>query len=173
MLGGLLRRPVIVFGILGTLLALASPMPAQICVGSHLAYIVRDAKGTPVDAAAKSFTFGGDAEGRSWYLGDKSYYSFAASMPAEMLTALKDTITPIQVSRVCVFRTPVTLRVTMSGQTMDLTFNVPALQDWDSRSFLVDGLAFQEGRFEVTLAVNPNDHSEHSFFYPAKDWTKK
>src|SRR5262245_37495303 len=96
MLASLSRRSVVVFGTLGSLLALASPVLAQICVGSHLAYIVRDAKGTPVDAAAKSFTFGGDAEGQSWYLGDKSYHSFAAKVPAEMLTALKDTVTPIQ-----------------------------------------------------------------------------
>src|SRR5262249_24579117 len=142
MLASLSRRSLIVFGTLGGLLALASPAPAQICVGSHLAYIVRDAKGTPVDAAAKSFSFSGDAESESWYLGDKSYQSFAAMMPAEALTALKGTITPMQVSRVCVFRNPVTLRVKMSGQTMELTFNVPKLQDWDSRSFLVDGLAF-------------------------------
>jgi hypothetical protein len=172
-MASLSRCSVVVFGILGSLLALTSSVQAQICVGSHLAYIVRDAKGRPVDAAAKSFTFGGDAEGQSWYFGDKGYSSFAAKVPAEILTALKNTISPMQVSRICVFRSPVTLRVTMSEQTMDLTFNVPALQAWDSRSFLVDGLPFQEGHFEVMLAVNQNDHSEHSYFYPAKDWTKK
>jgi hypothetical protein len=33
------------------------------CPGSCLDYIVRDASGTPLDAAAKSFTFAGSAAG--------------------------------------------------------------------------------------------------------------
>jgi hypothetical protein len=57
----------------------------------------------------------------------------------------------------------------MSGKTMDLTFNITQCCN-ASRDFLVDGLPFQEGRFEITI---PLIHERQYHFFPATDWTKK
>jgi hypothetical protein len=56
----------------------------------------------------------------------------------------------------------------MAGKTMDLTFNISQRGN-DSNSYLVDGLPFQEGRFEITLPLVLEQHH----FSPAKAWTKK
>jgi hypothetical protein len=152
-------------------LLLPAPADAQLCVGSHLAYVVRNAQGSPVSAESTAFTFMGSVGSSSWYPGDKSFFSFAAKLRSDTLLALKDTITPLTTSSAyCNFTKPVDLKVTMSGKTMELTFLMPALHESYSRSFLVDGLPFQEGRFEITLAITGQDHS---FFYPANGWTKK
>src|SRR5262245_37351738 len=110
------RWSLTVCGSLVGLLALASPARAQLCGGSHLEYIVRDAKGTPVDAAAKSFSFRGSADSPSWYglRGSGSYDGVASRIPEELFTALKSTITPLRISRYCTFTKPVALSVTMS-----------------------------------------------------------
>lgn len=111
----------------------------------------------------------------SWAPGDKRYGLFReAKLPAEALTllmTLKDTITPLWMSSFCVFTKPVTLSVMMSGKTMDLAFNV-GWRCCDSKNLLVDGLPFQEGRFEITLPVDVDQH-EHSYFYLARGWAKK
>ena len=66
------------------------------------------------------------------------------------------------------FTNGATLSVTMSGKTMELVFNV-AFPCCRSHSILVDGLPFQEGRFEITLPVSGEQHH----FFPAKAWAKK
>jgi hypothetical protein len=166
-------RSLVVLGILATILAFTAPAQAQLCTFSYLSYIVRDASGTPLDAAAKSFTFRGSADDQAWsaelFNRNTSYSGFATKMPPDVLKALKDTITPLTVgSTGCVFRNGATLSVTMAGKTMDLTFNI-VQQGNDSNSYLVDGLPFQEGRFEITLPLVQGQHH----FYPAKDWMKK
>jgi hypothetical protein len=163
-------KSAVILGTLASLLALASPTQAQLCPLSRLSYIVRDANGTPLDAASKAFTFGGSADDSAW--SEKafvlSYSGFATKMPPDLLSTLKDTITPLTVgSRGCVFRNGATLSVTMAGKTMDLTFNLEQRVN-DSKSYLVDGLPFQEGRFEITLPLDAGQFH----FYPAKNWTK-
>jgi hypothetical protein len=163
-------KSAVILGTLVSVFALASPAQAQLCTLSYLSYIVRDANGTPVDAASKSFTFGGSADDRAWSqkMFVMSYSGFATKMPTDLLSTLKDTITPLTVgSRGCVFGNGATLSVTMAGKTMDLTFNIEQRVN-DSKSYLVDGLPFQEGRFEITLPLVAGQFH----FYPAKNWTK-
>jgi hypothetical protein len=72
---------------------------------------------------------------------------------ADVPTRLKDPIPPSRVSAYCVFSKPVALSVTIAGKTMVLLFNV-AWRCRNSKNLLVDGLPFQEGRFERVLARN-------------------
>lgn len=171
-------KSVVFFGIFGSLLVLASPVQAQQCPGSHLYYIVRDAEGTPVNAATDSFTFRGGANDVPWEVwnGTRMWYldvrgGFAGVMPTDLATLLRDRmIHPLTVqSTGCVFTSGATLSVMMSGRTMDLVFNI-AFPCCGSHSILVDGLPFQEGHFEITPSI-PTPSPQHHFF-PAKGWTK-
>jgi hypothetical protein len=89
-------KSAVILGTLVSVLALASPAQAQLCTLSYLSYIVRDANGTQVDAASKSFTFGGSADDRAWSqkMFVMSYSGFVTKMPTDLLSTLKDTITP-------------------------------------------------------------------------------
>ena len=88
------RRALVVFGILWGL-ALASPAQAQICPGSQLLYIVRDSNGAPLDAAARSFTFHGNAETPWIAPRGEPWDNFPSIMPSELLRAVKGTITAL------------------------------------------------------------------------------
>jgi hypothetical protein len=158
------------FAILVGLLTLAFPARGQQCVGSHIFYVARDAKGNAVDAAGKTFTADVDGGARTWSTGNRTYASFASLVPPNLISELKDKVAPLMLSAYCNFRTPVTLRITMSGETQELIFEVPKLEPSESRSFLVDGAPFQHGRFQLNMVVAA---SSHYLFYPASAWTKK
>jgi hypothetical protein len=164
-------KSAVILGTLASVLALASPARAQMCPYSRLSYIVRDARGTPVDAASKSFAFGGSADNSAW--SEKSfilsYSGFETKIPTDLLSTVKDKITPLTVDSIgsCIFRNGATLSVKMAGKTMDLIFNIEQPLN-DSHYYLVDGLPFQEGRFEITLPPVGGQFQ----FYPAQNWTK-
>jgi hypothetical protein len=166
-----MRHLLVVLGTLGSVGTVA-PAPSQQCPLSYLVYIVRDAKGAPIDAAGPSVTFRGGADSYPWDAnrGWVHYSGFKKVIPPQLLTeAQEKTITPLRlVSMGCVFRNGATLSVSMAGKTMDLVFDVgwPCCR---SHSFLIDGLPFQEGRFEITLPVPKVQHG----FYPATGWKKK
>jgi hypothetical protein len=156
--------------IVAALLTLAVPVHAQLCPGSHLYYVVRDAKGNAVDGTAKTFTAAGAGGVGRWSVAGRDYFGFEPLVPAALLDALKNKVAPLWVSDYCNFKSAVTLRIAMSGEAQELTFHVPQLGVSESRSFLVDGPRFQVGQFEITMTVTaPGQY----LFYPASGWRKK
>ena len=151
---------------LGFLLALTPPAGAQLC-GGALAYIVRDAKGTPMDATSRSISF----DRAQWTprpprAGDFATYS--PKPPVALLTLLRKT-GPLWSISYCTLPAVASLSLTMSGKTMELTFNrVPCCHA--AHRYLVDGLPFEQGRFEITLA---GPDSSWDGFYPASGWKKR
>jgi hypothetical protein len=161
-----------------SLLGLAIPVSAQQCVGSWLMYIVRDEKGAAVDAASDSFTLSGGAESRSW---DRSWSGnregafsgpTASALPSDLLAEVRGRIAPLALGSMgtaggCVFTNGATLSLTMGGKTMNLAFGA-SWRCCDSHTFVIDGLPFREGRFEIALTV-PGVSPQHEFF-PASAW---
>ena len=167
-----------ILGLLASLTVFAPPAEAQQCPGSLLIYIVRDAKGAPVDAADSSLTFEWSAGTSPWARNQYAnrgwaYDSFASLMPAELQKEVMGRIDPLSVGSMgisgCVFTKAVTLSVTMANKKMNLVFNA-ASRCCGSHSLRIDGLPFQEGRFEITPSV-PDASPQHHFF-PARSWRK-
>jgi hypothetical protein len=75
----------------------------------------------------------------------------------------------LETEEMCNFKKPVKLHITLEGKTMNLTFLMPKLGEYDSRDFLVDSLPFRPGTFEIELAVETSS-STMSRFYPASGW---
>lgn len=173
-------RSVVLLGLFLSSLAWAEPAQAQQCPASSLTYVVRDASGKLFYEAFKSVAFTGSAQGRAWWawtpLSESySFFGFAPVMPAELQAAAKRDLqsatganTLMTSSSGCSFQTGATLNLTMAGKTMRLVFNA-SLKCCNVDFFLVDGLPFQEGRFEITLTRT--DQEQHVFI-PAKNWTK-
>jgi hypothetical protein len=166
-------KAIAILGLLLSSLAWPSPAHAQQCGNSTLYYVVRDAKGAPVDAAADSFTFRGDAgEALSWSARwstnrRDAYTVFAPAAPPALLDEVAGRIAPLTLSsRGCVFRNDATLSLTVSGKTMEMVFRAVS-RCCDTRYILVDGLPFQEGRFEIEFPA-PGWFQ----FSPATAWKK-
>ena len=167
--------------ILGVLALCPVATPSQMCTGSHIIYVVRDAQGSPVDlntvldildglarpvdVQSTEFTLTAGGGGAKWRADNLS--NFARLIPEATLASLKGKSSALEMYPApwfCEFEKPVELNVTRHGRTMSLTFLTP-MPGNGSRNFIVDGLPFQEGRFEITLSK--------SVFYPASGWTKK
>jgi len=144
---------------------------AQICPGSQLFYVVRDAKGAVIDASLSDLTYEGD--------GSKQTYRHWGS---EAINAerLRSKEVPADISKLngkvalknqamCNFKDDVKLSVTLAGRTMNLVFHVPKLNETDSKDFVVDSLPFKAGNYEITLNMPPDTWVS---FYPAKGWQK-
>ena len=171
-------------GILGVIAILPVGIPAQMCPGSHIVYVVRDAQGSPVelhtvldaqrrpvDVQSAAFTLTVSGGGVKWMARNLSGY---VDLLPPGATALREgNISALDMYPApppfCTFEKPVELNVTGSGRTMLLTFLTPPMPGNTSRNFIVDGLPFQEGRFEITLPYPPSQSS----FYPATGWAKK
>ncbi len=156
---------------LGGILLIATGAHGQICAGSHLTYIVRDTKGVAIDASGKHLHYEGDSDspyGR-WYSSDRDFIRSRTMQVPDEVNKLRGRIAALEVSGMCIFKQPVNLQLTFAGKTMNLTFLMPRLGEYDSRDFLVDSLPFRQGAFEMELTVNP-DHT--SRFYPATNWKK-
>ena len=169
------QKPLAVLGLLGSLFALASPAKAQQCPSSDLTYIIRDANGRLFEEAFKSVGFTGSNRWMWRGLWESySFQGFATVMPPELQEVAKLLVPPHKASTLwtgsggCSFETAPTLNLTMAGKTMQLVFNT-SLKCCKVESFLVDGLPFQEGRFQITLTTSKQGH--HSFL-PATSWTK-
>jgi hypothetical protein len=136
---------------------------AQICAGSSLRYVVRDKKGKVIDPT-------------------DIYETKTRSAIDELKDAQKavkgvdgNVAKVILASGMCNFREPVKLQVSLNGKVMNLTFLMPVLGEYASRSFLVDSIPFRAGAFEINLAekgeANPAGEWLGGFF-PAKGWKK-
>lgn len=163
-------RSLVVLGLLAGIFMVPSPSHAQLCPGSWLKYIVRHAGGSAVDAAADSFTFQGGTGNTSWLRNWQNRYEAYRFelIPAELRDEVEGRVSPLALASMCVFMNGATLRLTMSGKVMDLTFNIAPPCCNASKNYVVDGLPFQEGRFEIAIPVPDGQHA----FVPAKAWRR-
>jgi len=136
----------------------------QICRGSQLIYIVRDARGVAIDAARQDLQF----EDNKWKVSDRSFIRVEKQVP-KSISRLNGNIAALETFGMCIFKAPVKLQLMLKGKTMNLMFLVPKLSEYDSRDFLVDSLPFKSGRFEIRLPANA-DHT--SRFYLASGWKR-
>ncbi|MEQ1922049.1 MAG: hypothetical protein ABL952_06035 [Pyrinomonadaceae bacterium] len=143
----------------------------QICPGSDLTYIVRDSKGVAIDAAGNDITFeeNNGTKFSKWKVTSKEFVRHRIKAVPDNITALKGKVSGLQTSGMCNFSGPVTLKLTIKGKVMELTFNPPKMGEYDSSDFLVDSMPFRKGRFEITLEADPN---RASLYYAAAGWKK-
>ena len=96
------------------------------------------------------------------------FATYSPKPPVALLTLLRKT-GPLWSISYCTLPAVASLSLTMSGKTMELTFNrVPCCHA--AHRYLVDGLPFEQGRFEITLA---GPDSSWDGFYPASGWKKR
>lgn len=164
---------VLLLAVLSGILIAMAPQTArgQICPGSHLTYIVRDARGVAIDAARKSLRYDPDngSQNRKWQISRDFIRNDEMRVPDSVKT-LNGKMAALETEGMCVFKKPVKLQVTLNGKTMNLTFLMPKLDEYDSKDFLVDSLPFRQGTFEIDLTIEKS--STRSRFYPASGWKK-
>jgi hypothetical protein len=140
---------------------------AQICAGSYLNYIVRDAKGTIIDASRRDLKFDGEGnqEKYSHWSAEKMYVNGSdKSLPSNLAKFDGNVLFN---RGMCIFKDDVRLRVIFAGKTMNLLFRMPSLSQYDSRNFVVDSLPFKAGAYEITLKVTSVPSLN---YYPASSW---
>jgi len=144
---------------------------AQICPGSQLFYVVRDAKGAVIDAGRSNLMYEGDGSKQTYrHWGSEAInadHLRSKEVPAD-ISKLNGKVA-LKNQAMCNFKDDVKLRVTLAGQTMNLVFHVPKLNETDSKDFVVDSLPFKAGNYEITLNMPPDTWVS---FYPAKGWQK-
>src|ERR1044072_7297843 len=136
---------------------------AQICAGTSLRYVVREAKGVVIDPAK----------------------AFQAARPSEIeeLKNAPDVITgapagPVRVIkwfRFCNFPEPVHATLHLNGKEMVLEFRMPRFTEYESRRFLVDSIPFRAGHYFIDLSVEGEKTptgNRLGEFYGAKKWSK-
>ena len=144
---------------------------AQTCRGSYVTYIVRDAKGKPLDAAssAVSFTGGTSQASKYWKVIRKEWTRIAPDQLPTSIAPLNGTISGLTTSQMCNFREPATLNVTVGGKTMALTFNFPRMGEMQSAEFVVDSRRFKRGKYVIDLAIPVNGYAG---YYAATGWKR-
>lgn len=159
---------------IGGLLIVVAPqaVQAQTCPGSHLTYIVRDAHGVAIDAASKGLRYDSDngSPNRKWRNGSRDFIRSDGMQVPDSVKKVNGKMAVLETEGMCVFKQPVKLQLTLEGKTMNLTFLMPKLDEYDSRDFLVDSPPFRQGKFEIELRAE--DSSKRSRFYPASGWKK-
>lgn len=129
---------------------------AQSCPGSYATYIVRDAKGAVIKSPpgeGVSYTAVGDSPAaKKWrYSIDGEFVRVGITLPAA-LNRIAGDVKGISTSQFCNFPEPLTLKVTLGGKTMQLTFKFPRMGEQESADFVIDSLPFKAGKYEITLA---------------------
>lgn len=136
---------------------------AQICAGSTLRYVVRDAQGRVMDPSGVFERKGATDIDE---LKDASKVINKASAEKTRVMRWRG---------MCNFREDVKESLKLDGKVMNVIFLMPRLSRYDSRSFLVDSLPFREGTYEIDLTgegqVNPAG-GWLGQFYAAKGWKK-
>lgn len=159
---------------IGGLLIVVAPqaVQAQICPGSHLTYIVRDAHGVAIDAASKGLHYDPDngSPNRKWRSSSHEFIRSDEMQVPDSVKKVNGKMAVLETEGMCTFKQPVKLQLTLEGKTMNLTFLMPKLDEYDSRDFLVDSLPFRQGTFEIELAAE--ESGKRSRLYPASGWKK-
>lgn len=150
----------------------AQTSQAQICPGSNLYYLVRDAKGAIVNEDRKDLKYRGEATkqpGIDWgALAINDQQMRSKTVPAE-ISALNGKMA-LRKMTFCNFQTDLKLSVTLGGQTMNLLFHTPRLEETVSKDFVVESVPFKAGDYEITLEM-PAD--VWVSYYPATLWKKQ
>jgi len=159
--------------VMGIITIAASTSCAQICPGSNLYYLVRDAKGEIVNADRKDLKYQSDdakSPGIEWgalAINDQEMRS--KTVPAEV-SALNGKVA-LRKMTFCNFKTDLKLSVTLGGQTMNLLFHTPRFtEETVSKDFVVESVPFKAGDYEITLEM-PADVWVN--YYPAALWKKQ
>jgi hypothetical protein len=142
---------------------------AQSCRGSHVTYLIRDAKGRSIDAASSAVAFTGGASQASkyWKVSQKQWARPDSVTLPPTVAELNGKLAGLTTSQFCNFREPVTLNLTIGGKTMELTFKFPRMGDQQSADFIVDALRFKAGKYEIDLAMPANGYAA---YYAATGW---
>ena len=154
---------------------------AQVCGGtsmtsSTLQYIVRDAKGSAIDAAQKDLEVAkSDSARGGWGFSDKDFIGkdegkWNIKAP-EAITSLVGRVGVIKASSspMCNFAAAQSLELTLAGKKMRLIFLTPHLPQYQSVEFLVDSIPFEEGIYTINLPTVPDGEPK---FYEAGGWKK-
>jgi len=163
----------VLLGLLALLMVVSAAQAgqAQICPGSNLFYVVRDAKGGIIDAGRSEIKFEGDGSQQTyshWGAEALNADRLRSKTVAPEITKLDGKVT-LKNQAMCIFKGDLKLRVTLAGKTMNLVFHMPRLSDVDSKDFVVDSLPFRDGDYEMTLNVPPETWVN---YYPASGWKK-
>ena len=145
---------------------------AQICPGSNLYYLVRDAKGTIINADRKDLKYLGDATkqpGIDWGAQAINNQQMRSKTVPPEISRLNGKVA-LRKMTFCNFPTDLKLSVTLGGQTMNLLFHTPRLEETVSKDFVVESVPFKAGDYEITLDM-PVDMWVN--YYPAKLWKKQ
>ncbi len=137
---------------------------AQICRGSNLIYIVRDAKGVAIDARREDLRYRLSA---GWSTSREDLMAGRTEAPPAV-SDLSGKIVGLETFGMCSFKGPVKLNLTFQGKSMNLTFLTAPLGGYNSAYYLVDSLPFQQGTFEIDLPVGGK---MANYFAPA-GWKK-
>lgn len=168
------RAPIAVFALIPILLA-PQTSSGQICSGSHLTYIVRDAHGAVLNAGDNSLKFEPDnGSGRTWRIvsdWQKDWFGKDGLKLPDSIKTSDSKACVLMTDGMCTLRKPVELHLTLKRCDHESSLVAHALRDTDSREYLVDALPFHAGNFEIDLPVDQSGHSS-SLFYPATAWKK-
>lgn len=143
----------------------------QSCRGSHVTYLIRDAKGKPMDAASSSVAFekGSSRASQRWKVSIKQWMNSRWATLPPKIARLNGNTSGLTTSEFCNFREPATLNVIIGGKTMSLTFKFPPMSEQESADFIVDSLPFKAGKYEITLAKPANGYDA---YYAPTGWKK-
>lgn len=144
----------------------------QKCLGSRVAYLVRDEKGRPIDETVKDLwqvkdNGSGSSRGWSapWSNFSKDDSEQVKVLPASIATLQRKIVT-FNTAAYCSFDRIVKLQLKHNGKVMNLIFNTASADDqW----YMVDALPFQEGSFEIQLPKLPPRSWK---FFASRDWKK-
>src|SRR4051794_40339580 len=147
---------------------------AQLCPGSHLNYYVRDAHGRLIDADANGLIYedaGSDPKlyGK-WTVQSRLTYHAGFDLPSDLALFDKSTNKSLVARGNCGFRGPVDLKLTLSGQVMELHFGIPAMGDGTtSADFSVDSLPFTAGKYtiDMTKPTSPARYGKYGGYFLA------
>ena len=158
-------------------LALAVGAHAQLCPGSHLNYYVRDAHGKLIDADANGLIYedaGTDPKlyGK-WTVQSRVTYHSGFDLPSDLAFFDKSTNKSLVARGNCGFRGPVDLRLTLSGQVMELHFAIPDMgSGTTSADFSVDSIPFKAGKYQIDLTkpTTAARYGRYGGYFAAASW---
>src|ERR1043166_8995664 len=118
----------LLIGLAAAVILIAPPATrAQICPGSQLFYVVRDAKGAIIDAGRNELKFAGDGSPESyshWAVEALNAQRLRSKEVPPEISQLDGKMT-LKNQAMCNFSSDVRLQLTLGGKTMNLLFHLP------------------------------------------------
>jgi hypothetical protein len=171
-----MMKAILIAAILFTFSAMAC---AQLCPGSHLNYYVRDAHGRLIDADANGLIYedsGPDPKlyGK-WTVQSRLTYHSGFDLPSDLALFDKSTNKSLVARGMCGFRGPVDLKLTLSGQVMELHFAIPDMGSGTmSADLSVDSMPFAAGKYQIDLTkpTTARSYGRYGGYFAAAAWKK-